>query len=177
MKLTLHPAIWVAGTIIFSSFALRQLWLNTCISSTELERSLDPDSVPVFIPSTIPDSTPSLTENAAPEEIGVSSDPVSEGTKAAFRVSNRTNHPVRVALRSPSQASEPVHWDFAPQEGSLNGLILSLPETDLTLEPGDILVVFTQDGSRQYWGPYIVGETNSPAWNSQVKEWQLLVKP
>jgi len=55
--------------------------------------------------------------------------------------------------------------------------MLSLPDTDLTLQPGDILIVFAQDGSRRYWGPYIVGETASPTWNSQVEEWQLFVQP
>ncbi len=176
MKLKSHPAIWVAGTIIFLSLGFRQLWLNTCITSTELERSLDPARVPLFVSPTLPDSTPSLTENTAPENtISLSSDPVSQGIQAALRVSNRTNHPVRVAWRSPN--NEAVHWDFAPQEGNMNGLILSLPETDLTLEPGDLIVVFAQDGSREYWGPFLVGKTDLPAWNSQLQEWQLLIQP
>jgi hypothetical protein len=184
MKFRLYPGIWVAGAIIVLSLGFRQLWLNTCISSTEFEQSLAPDNVPVFIPSTIPDSTlnptptPSLTENATPENLfKPSSDPVSTGQEAAFRVSNQSNHPVRVAWRARSPTSEPIHWDFAPQEGSVNGLILSRPETDLTLQPGDVLIVFAQDGSRRYWGPYIVGETASPTWNSQVEEWQLVVQP
>ena len=182
MKLKRNPAIWVAGTIVLSSLGFRQLWLNTCIRSTEFERSLDPNSVPVFIPSTIDDSTPnptsSLTENPTSENLlTVSSDPVSQGKEAAFRVSNQTNHPVRVAWRSRSPTSEPVHWDFAPREGSVNGLMLSLPEAELRLQPGDILIAFAQDGSRRYWGPYIVGETDSPAWNSQGEEWQLVVQP
>ncbi|WP_413161583.1 hypothetical protein ACL6C3_23495 [Capilliphycus salinus ALCB114379] len=180
MKLKLHPAIWVAGAIVLSSLGLRQLWLNTCISSAEFERSLDPDSVPVFIPSTIDDSTPNLTPNLTENQttqnsLNLTSDPVSLGKEAAFRVSNQTNHPVRVAWRARSPTSEPVHWDFAPQEGRVNGLMLSLPEAELKLQPGDILVVFAQDGSRRYWGPYIVGETNSPAWNSQGEEWLLTV--
>ena len=73
--------------------------------------------------------------------------------------------------------SEPVHWDFEPGEGGYQGLILSLPQGDLNLEDGDILVVFAQDGSRRYWGPYVVGETPLPYWNQHRSEWQLLLQP
>ncbi|MEL7034907.1 MAG: hypothetical protein AAFO04_04725 [Cyanobacteria bacterium J06592_8] len=176
MKIRPYPTIWVAGAIVLSSLGLRQLWLYTCIRIGEFERSRDRNTVPIFVPATIPDSTPtpSLTENVIPNNsLTLSSDPVSDGKEAALRVSNQTSHPVRVVLRS-SPDTKPVHWDFAPLEGSVNGLILSLPDTDLTLKPGDILIVFAQDGSRRYWGPYIVGETNLPAWNSQAKEWQLI---
>lgn len=104
-----------------------------------------------------------------------------------LRMSNQTNQPVRLALlarhsavkNSPSKTKYnlPAHWDFDPQEGSQKGLILSLPEGNLKLETGDILVAFAQDGTRRYWGPYVVGETPSPKWNSQTKEWQLLLTP
>jgi hypothetical protein len=93
---------------------------------------------------------------------------------STIRVSNRSIHPVRVALRSAADA-EPVHWDFAPAEGSVNGLTLSLPEQDLNVKPGDILVAFAQDGSRHYWGPYIVGETLKPAWHQDNGEWYLIL--
>lgn len=106
----------------------------------------------------------------------------------SLRMSNQTNQPVRLALlarqsviknpaASKTKDNVPAHWDFAPQEGSQQGLILSLPAGNLKLEKGDILVAFAQDGSRRYWGPYIVGETSSPKWNSQTKEWQLLLTP
>lgn len=173
-----YPTIWVAGAIVLSSLGLRQLWLHTCVRPMEIERSRDSNSVPVFIPAPIPDSTPtpSVTENAiVNNSLTLSSDPVSEGKEAALRVSNQTSHPVRVVLRS-SPDTKPVHWDFAPQEGSLKGLILSLPDADLTLKPGDILIIFAQDGSRRYWGPYVVGETDLPAWNSQGSEWQLIAR-
>lgn len=109
-------------------------------------------------------------------------------TQGTLRMSNQTTQPVRLALLARQSAvknsktsknnySVPAHWDFAPQEGSGNGLILSLPQGNLKLEKGDILVAFAQDGSRRYWGPYVVGETPSPAWNSQNKEWQLVLKP
>lgn len=73
--------------------------------------------------------------------------------------------------------SEPIHWDFAPREGSYHGLLLSLPDGDLILNPGDVLVAFAQDGSQQYWGPYVVWETDFPRWNARYSEWQLLLQP
>ncbi|MBW4686877.1 MAG: hypothetical protein KME40_17660 [Komarekiella atlantica HA4396-MV6] len=105
-----------------------------------------------------------------------------------LRMSNLTNQPVRLALLArqsgvKSAASKqanydvPAHWDFAPKEGGEKGLILSLPQGNLKLEKGDILVAFAQDGSRRYWGPYVVGETASPKWNSQNREWQLVLSP
>jgi hypothetical protein len=104
----------------------------------------------------------------------------------SLRMSNQTNQPVRLALlarQSPVKGASsqknhydvPAHWDFAPQEGSEKGLILSLPQGNLKLEKGDILVAFAQDGSRRYWGPYVVGETPSPSWNPQNQEWQLVL--
>lgn len=102
----------------------------------------------------------------------------------ALRVSNQSDHPLRVALLSAptSTASkpkygEPVHWDFAPGEGGSQGLIVSLPEGNLKLKKGDILVAFAQDGSRRYWGPFVVGETDTPVLNRKTSEWQLILQP
>ncbi len=110
---------------------------------------------------------------------------------APLRVSNQTDHPLRVAVLSkrsttspttPSSAAarpanlEPFHWDFAPAEGSITGLVLSLPEGDLSLQAGDVVMAFAQDGSRRYWGPYVIGETSLPAWNNKTTEWVLIVK-
>lgn len=110
-------------------------------------------------------------------------------TKAAgsLRMSNKTTQPVRLALLSRQlslkstkankiKSDIPAHWDFAPEEGSETGLVLSLPQGNLRLEKGDILVAFAQDGSRRYWGPYVVGETSSPQWNPQTQEWQLVLQ-
>ncbi|MBE9188754.1 hypothetical protein IQ270_30040, partial [Microcoleus sp. LEGE 07076] len=126
-----------------------------------------------------PDSI--ATPGESEEEL-VSSIPAND-LKAAgsLRVSNRSEHPVRVALLSKRQAQKsykkPAHWDFAPGEGGDKGLMLSLPEGKLQVKRGDILVVFAQDGSRRYWGPYVAGETASPAWNSTTEEWQLILQP
>ncbi|MBE9000626.1 hypothetical protein IQ274_20875 [Nostoc sp. LEGE 12447] len=108
--------------------------------------------------------------------------------QGTLRMSNQTNQPVRLALLAresvakgsgtkQTQYDVPAHWDFAPQEGSEKGLLLSLPQNNLKLEKGDILVAFAQDGSRRYWGPYVVGETQLPKWNSQSREWQLVLSP
>lgn len=116
----------------------------------------------------------------------------SEGSATAvrqgvLRISNPTGYPVRVALlaqKSQSAAIEaavsydlPAHWDFAPQEGGAKGLIVSLPNRNLKVTQGDILVAFAQDGSRRYWGPYVVGETTLPRWNSKSAEWELVLQP
>jgi hypothetical protein len=105
-----------------------------------------------------------------------------------LRMSNQTNQPVRLALLSrgslgkgskPGETDDgvPAHWDFESQEGSEKGLVLSLPDRNLNLQKGDILVAFAQDGTRRYWGPYIVGETSLPSWNSQKQEWELILSP
>ena len=103
--------------------------------------------------------------------------------RGTLRMSNQTNQPVRLALlarKSTVKSSAipqeiPAHWDFAPQEGSEKGMLLSLPNGNLKLEKGDIVVAFAQDGSRRYWGPYVVGETSLPKWDSQKQEWQLIL--
>jgi hypothetical protein len=109
-----------------------------------------------------------------------------------LRVGNPTDHPVRVAVLlkktgsknagNPSAIAQtdyeaPAHWDFDPGEGSEKGLLLSLPDRQIKLKKGDILVAFAQDGSRRYWGPYVVGETSSPAWTPKVGEWHLTLQP
>ena len=139
------------------------------------------------------DSTPSNSVESSPKKnqstvVAYRFDADSK-TKVAgsLRMSNKTTQPVRLALlarqSSPksttankNKSSIPAHWDFAPQEGSERGLVLSLPGANLRLEKGDILVAFAQDGSRRYWGPYVVGETSSPEWNPQTQEWQLVLQ-
>ncbi|QSJ16288.1 hypothetical protein JYQ62_31835 [Nostoc sp. UHCC 0702] len=103
-----------------------------------------------------------------------------------LRMSNQTDQPVRLAMLARQTTVKgsgagktsydvPAHWDFDPKEGSDKGLILSLPNGNLKLEKGDILVAFAQDGTRRYWGPYVVGETPLPSWNSQKREWLLVL--
>ena len=108
--------------------------------------------------------------------------------KGTLRINNKTDIPMRIVLLAHGLGEKsingksnkynlPAHWDFAPQEGSSKGLIVSLPEGTVTLTKGDILVAFAEDGSRRYWGPYVVGETPQPLWNDQHKEWKLILQP
>ena len=127
---------------------------------------------------------------AVKQETPTESSPQSSDATAisgALRVRNQTEQPLRVALLTQSATNssatskpkygEPVHWDFAPGEGSSQGLILSLPEGNLKLHKGDVIVAFAQDGSRRYWGPYVVGETDAPLLNRKTSEWQLILQP
>jgi hypothetical protein len=136
--------------------------------ATELA-TVSPTAPPKATPSPSPAPTPSAIAQAI-------STPESK-----LRISNQTEYPIRVALlaqdNSQSGYKQPFHWDFAPEEGSQEGLILSLPEASLQLQEGDILVAFAQDGSRRYWGPYVVGHTDLPIWNSQQQEWYLTLTP
>ncbi|NJR48583.1 MAG: hypothetical protein HC780_02525 [Leptolyngbyaceae cyanobacterium CSU_1_3] len=115
-------------------------------------------------------------------------DPVKIAARqGVLRVSNRSDHPLRVALLSKQKTTDsklgetamryetPAHWDFAPGEGNTDGLVVSLPDRAITLKKGDVVVAFAQDGSQRYWGPYLVGETDRPVWNPQKGEWQLIL--
>lgn len=135
-----------------------------------------PDAL--VLPSPTPED-PTIAQTAP----GKSSGTIRQG---ALRVSNRTEYPIRVALlsqqakgkdKSDPPYAAPAHWDFAPQEGANRGLLLSLPNVNLRIKKGDVLVAFAQDGSRRYWGPYVVGETENPVWNSRTQEWQLVIDP
>ena len=94
-----------------------------------------------------------------------------------LRVSNRSTYPIRVVLLSHEKAEERLHWDFAPAEGNEEGLLLSQPTGPLHLHSGDVLTAFALDGSRRYWGPYIVGETELPTQATSTSEWQLILTP
>ncbi len=98
-------------------------------------------------------------------------------TARGLRVSNRTKQPIRLVWlgRKGGGYQEPVHWDFAPGEGEREGLTLSLPEGVLVVNPGDILVAFSLDGSRRYWGPFVVGSTSKPTRPAETADWQLIL--
>lgn len=149
----------------------------------------DEPSPPVAVsptPATSPPTAaPTTTPIAAPATPTAPQRAIAQ--TGALRVSNQTDHPVRVALLSrhtktrnadgSERYGEPIHWDFAPQEGSTKGLLLALPEgeADLQVQTGDVLTAFAQDGSRRYWGPYVVGETAAPVWNATSQEWDLVL--
>ncbi|WP_228054539.1 hypothetical protein [Gloeocapsopsis crepidinum] len=168
MKSLVHPAV-IIGSILG---VLGLVWIALQFSVTiEIE---EPEPSPV---NTIPATRSPAPTPTTPVQDAVPTPNPAAISSGALRMSNQTDQPVRIALlakRSSNTYSEaPAHWDFAPLEGSTEGLILSLPEGNLTLNKGDIVVAFAQDGSGRYWGPYVVGETPTPVWNSQVQEWQL----
>ena len=161
----------------------------TPLSETEGAASQDAIAIAGSLPGnqSAPSPVPTqLSATAGQIEAG-NQDPALAASRAGpFRVSNQTAHPVRVVLRSQERPGQntasftyrkPAHWDFAPEEGSTQGLLLSLPESSLELRQGDVLMAFAQDGSRRYWGPYVVGETAIPTWRKQGEEWLLVLRP
>lgn len=160
MKSSVYPAVIVVALLGLVGLVLA-LQFSVTIEQVEPEEPL------VTTPATPPTTfTPAQTPAAR--------------TPGGLRMSNQTDQPIRIALLAKNSPTtyreEPAHWDFAPQEGSAQGLILSLPKGNLKLNKGDILVGWAQDGSGRYWGPYVVGETAAPVWNNQAKEWELTLK-
>jgi hypothetical protein len=204
LKLKIYPAvIGVLGAFLVASLLFNvEVQVERGIpEGTSADRNLPPNlpatprsSPESLAPETpIPASEPALADPEPAPLTGIDE-------SGSLRVSNQTEFPLRVALlrRQGSEAAiglestsdalsdptleqatfdQPVHWDFAPNEGRARGLILSLPSGELQLQPGDVLVAFAQDGSRRYWGPYVVGETSLPAWNAATTEWQLILRP
>jgi hypothetical protein len=213
MKLNNHSTVVINGLIFFIGmsvgwvqFAFWNPWMGQKSSSPNVsfrrENTADLPRPPEMIKSTgskialLPtlSAQPPIKTNpvsgVTPQPIETPIEIADKGelksnfkTQGGFRVSNLSQHPIRLALlsrksdKTQTVDKRPAHWDFAPREGSHNGLRLSLPDTDLQLKPGDILVGFAQDGSRRYWGPYIVGDTEIPFWNGKTSEWQLIIEP
>jgi hypothetical protein len=171
MKQKLHPAL-IAVLVGLGIFILvRLLPINISIETAPADRTLAPGEA-------VPQPPPTAAPAAPP--LALATDLVSEGAIGGFRVSNQTKHPIRVALLAQAgdtEYAQPAHWDFAPEEGREKGLLLSLPNKKLQLQPGDILVAFAQDGSQRYWGPYVVGKTKAPGWKASGAEWQLVLRP
>jgi hypothetical protein len=95
-----------------------------------------------------------------------------------LRVSNQTEHPVRIILLLRGVVNgEPLSWDFAPGEGGKEGLQLSMPKDQIKIKSGDVIVAFATDGSRAYWGPSVVGDPNKISWQSDRREWNLIIQP
>lgn len=185
----LYPIFFLVLLLGLAGLGLRLLPLTVSIESQSPDTSSLPAIEPPVEPAVnkveklspgLPSVSPELPTPVAspPKSLDPAAIAAHQGT---LRVSNPTDHPIRVALLTRQTKSktygQPAHWDFAPMEGGRQGLILSLPQGNLKLSKGDILVAFAQDGSRQYWGPYVVGETPIPVWNPQKGEWQLVLQP
>ncbi len=191
MKAKGNPATKIA---LFTAVLLIGGWL--VLKRFQIEVAVTPpDSVPMI--KTDPSKTDELNSFKKEQPLSTASpiDKVDPAMAAArqgtLRVSNRSDHSLRVALLSrqpkstnaksgeatPAGFGSPSHWDFSPNEGSEKGLLVSLPNRTVMLKKGDVVVAFAQDGSQRYWGPYVVGETAQPTWNSQAAEWELALEP
>lgn len=199
LKLKIYPAVIAVLGICLAAVLLSRVEIKVWTENVPPEATA-PDTEPSATASaTAPDpvrSSGPISPASASKPSALSSTTVSgpaapagAASQGSLRVSNQTSYPIRVALlsqqtgsstatKSTSQAyRQPVHWDFAPSEGEANGLLLSLPDSNLQLQTGDVLVAFAQDGSRRYWGPFVVGKTALPTWSAATKEWQLVLRP
>ncbi|MFB2923428.1 MULTISPECIES: hypothetical protein [Aerosakkonema] len=196
LKLLLYPAASIAVLFLILFLALQRWQITITIDSLPSEENLlvepSPDKASVTTATVSTESNPKPTATLiAPLKNKPTQAPSSaRGAVAAppgvLRLSNQTEHPIRIAFLARQKASksgkqsaygEPAHWDFAPEEGAEKGLILSLPTGFVKLEEGDILIAFAQDGTRRYWGPYVVGVTAMPIWDRKTLEWQLILQP
>lgn len=200
LKLKIYPAVIAVLGLGLTALLMSRVEIQIAnqpdrLLDGPLDRPLDgplqpsPATRPVTRPSpaTRPAAQP-RPQSAAPSASApapASAPAVPVGADGGLRVSNQTDYPVRVALMyqqrpttksTQPQFGQPVHWDFAPAEGGGKGLMLSLPTGGLRLTGGDVLVAFAQDGSRRYWGPYVVGKTELPIWSSEQREWLLLLR-
>jgi hypothetical protein len=170
-KSSILPLLLAALVGGAAAFILSQLQFSLWIESSNPKDSIQP----------VIEVAPDLASpSASPAPSGLQA-PLANG----LRVRNTSAYAIRVVLMSQEEGQStqsvnpyraPVHWDFAPQEGSKTGLLLSVPEGNLTLKPGDVLVAFALDGSRHYWGPYVVGKTRGLS-QSKASEWQLVLTP
>jgi hypothetical protein len=182
MKLKLYPAIGIAVTLTLLT-AGWAFWQRFQIEIS----SVAPDTVPVLQVAPA-QSVVSQPEPIVPPEVlpSLPNSTLVATRQGALRISNRSEHPLRVALllKSAKVSSAkvlapyeaPAHWDFAPGEGGEQGLLVSLPNRQVMVKKGDVLVAFAQDGSQRYWGPYVINETPTPLWNSQKAEWELVLE-
>jgi hypothetical protein len=169
--LPLILAALVGGSVVFLLSQLQfRVWIDSSNSrdATPPVIEIDPTPKPSGMAIASPSSKP-RPPKAVPN---------------GLRVSNQSPTAIRVVLLSQKNTlaqqkpyRSPAHWDFAPNEGGQGGLLLSLPEGNLKLASGDVLVAFALDGSRQYWGPYVVGKTSMPTKVSKSSEWQLQLRP
>lgn len=191
LKLLLYPAVSITVIFLILILVLQRWQITISFEPLESQETLFLEPPLAETPLTAstasspsPTPEPTLTDAVKTREAPA----VVAAPPGVLRLSNQTEHPVRVAFlarqekikSSNSKQSvygEPAHWDFAPEEGTQQGLLLSLPTGFVKLERGDILVAFAQDGTRRYWGPYVVGSTPMPVWDRKTSEWQLILQP
>jgi hypothetical protein len=183
MKAKLYPAIGITliGFFVIAGWLFLQRFQIEISTATP-----ESEAVPVLKAPPKLEVTGQPTAVPSPVELPKLNPAMAAARQGLLRVSNRSEHALRVALllKSPKATSpktagtpyeDPAHWDFAPGEGSQQGLVVALPNRRIAIKKGDVLVAFAQDGSQKYWGPYVVGETATPVWNQATAEWQLIL--
>lgn len=126
-----------------------------------------------------------LTVNRGSESVAASTvspnpsvpTPPPAGRKGSLRVGNTTDLKVRVVLTKRDGSVTGAFWDYEPQEGSAEGVELSLGENPLVIQEGDILMAFSPEFPDRYWGPDIIGATPAPFWDNKRKGWSALLRP
>ncbi|MBD2305084.1 hypothetical protein H6G17_06115 [Chroococcidiopsis sp. FACHB-1243] len=196
-----YPAVIIASVLgVLGLVGILLLWFQVSITVEPMgsDTAVLPGKSAINSPSEtdVTNSAATVPPASTPSERWVERTTIAQSTPqvptaapvpGALRVSNQSEQPLRVALlarqsetnstANKDKYSEPIHWDFAPGEGGSQGLILSLPQGNLKLKKGDIIVAFAEDGSRRYWGPYVVGETPTPVLDRKTSEWQLVLLP
>ncbi|XHX75756.1 MAG: hypothetical protein RBJ76_15010 [Stenomitos frigidus ULC029] len=191
----------VSGWVVYQRFTTSPIVPSTIdlpLADSELPKADSPATQPTDQPTLAPTAKPVPTTVTQPvEALPDKPTGTTSSRNGVLRIGNPTSYPVRVALLPQKEAKQgsgkaelaiaqpeepasyevPAHWDFAPEEGGANGLLVSLPDRTLKLKKGDVLVAFAQDGSGRYWGPYVVDETAIPTWNPKAVEWQLILQP
>jgi hypothetical protein len=122
--------------------------------------------------------TLALSGNTHPTPVGSTNPPATENSRLApLRVGNNTDSPVRVLLTKTDGSLNGVSWDLTPQKANSEGQELTLANSTVQVNEGDLIFIFATDGSRRYWGPNLVGFTSAPFWDSKRKFWSTLVRP
>ncbi len=192
LRLKIYPAVIAILVLSLVALLLSRIQIQVARNDNDTVNDAIPVAPLPVEPEVLP--TPSQSEAAPTPEPTVEPSPTVTPSpqvpvapvdfEGGLRVRNLTAFPIRVALLhqttsgEPAKSySQPVHWDFAPEEGKTKGLMLSLPDRSLKLQAGDVLVAFAEDGSRRYWGPFVVGKTALPTWSPEQQEWLLPLQP
>ncbi|MEN9221871.1 MAG: hypothetical protein Q6M04_05475 [Thermostichus sp. BF3_bins_97] len=173
---SLRQGSLLAGSWRALFFVATLLWVGTPTQHLRAQTLEEP------VPESLEDALEGDVAPALPLESAFPAQAAPAASRTgAFRVGNRTPYPIRlvILMRSGERLINPetAHWDFAPGEGGSEGLVLSLGEEPLQISPGDIVVAFTLDGNRRYWGPNVVGESLAPFWNGESSSWSMILQP
>ncbi|WP_421657287.1 hypothetical protein [Leptothermofonsia sp. ETS-13] len=161
-RIGLLVALGGSGIILACFVLVTHRWFSTTPSADELlgetpAAPAESPKPPTAVPPAAVSPSPTVSAKSKIDSSAIASPPSTSGvasTNAAstnrqgiLRISNPTEYPIRVVLlakrsqATPPSAAEksstyelPAHWDFAPQEGSTKGLVVSLPNRNLRVK-------------------------------------------